>query len=181
MPASYQIKIALPEHIPHLPGIELAAVELFPEADVPPALRSDTTSEREFLEAQTSGHLWVALTDSQTPIGFAIAEVIDGVAHLEEVDVDPEHGRRGVGTALIRAVCAWTARNYDAVTLTTFSHLPWNAPFYRHLGFREIPAAEIQPGLAAILEDEGRRGLDITTRIAMRLDLASGFATCDRA
>ena len=181
MTVSYHIQVALPEHIPHLSGIELAAVELFPETDVSSALRSDTTSEEEFLEAQTSGHLWVALTDSDTPIGFAIAEVVDGVAHLEEIDVDPEHGRRGVGTALVRAVCAWAAQKYDALTLTTFGHLPWNAPFYRRLGFREIPAVDIQPGLAAILDDEGRRGLDLTTRIAMRLDLAAGPATCGPA
>lgn len=179
MSAPYHIQLALPEHIPHLAGIELAAVELFSEVDIPPALRADTTSEKEFLEVQRAGRLWVALADADIPIGFAHVEIVDGVAHLEEIDVLPEYGRRGIGAALVRAVCEWAAREYDAVTLTTFVHLPWNAPFYRGLGFREIPPSEIATGLAAIIEDEGRRGLDLTTRIAMRLELAGRTAPCD--
>ena len=51
--------------------------------------------------------LWVALTE-EVPVGFALVEMLaNDLPHLEELDVDPSHGRRGVGTALVRAVCKW--------------------------------------------------------------------------
>jgi GNAT superfamily N-acetyltransferase len=54
--------------------------------------------------------------------------------HLEEMDVLPEHAGQGLGAALIEAVCSWAhTRGFDAVTLSTFRDVPWNAPFYpRH-------------------------------------------------
>ena len=70
--------------------------------------------------------------------------------HLEEVDVHPDHGRRGVGTALVRAVCDWVRRSGHAeITLTTFRALPWNMPFYRRLGFEEMRDDALRPELLA--------------------------------
>jgi hypothetical protein len=54
--------------------------------------------------------------------------------------------------------------------LTTFRHLPWNAPFYQKVGFRILEKANLDEQLAEILEEEAK-GLDITKRVAMRLDL----------
>jgi GNAT superfamily N-acetyltransferase len=113
--------------------------------------------------------LWVALADDQ-PVGFAHALVLEpGAIHLEEVDVDPEHGRRGLGTGLVEAVCASArAAGYRCITLTTFRDLPWNMPFYVRLGFEVIPPDEVSPVLQAVLQDETRRGLDPARRVAMR-------------
>jgi N-acetylglutamate synthase-like GNAT family acetyltransferase len=96
-----------------------------------------------------------------------------GVVHLAEIDVHPEHGRRGIGTQLVKAVCQWAVANgYRSVTLTTFREVPWNMPFYERLGFEEIPAAELTPGLIAIIEEETNRGLDPERRVPMRFVLA---------
>jgi len=115
------------------------------------------------------GHLWVALADD-VPVGFAHVKVLEPtVAHLEEIDVHPEHGRRGLGTKLVMAVCAWAGRDgHRSVTLTTFRDLPWNMPFYARLGFQVIVPEEFSPALRSVIEDETRRGLDPTRRVAMR-------------
>jgi GNAT superfamily N-acetyltransferase len=106
----------------------------------------------------------------EVPVGFAHVEVIEReVAHLEEIDVDPGHGHRGLGTQLVLQVCDWAAGNgYASVTLTTFRDVPWNMPFYERLGFREIPTPELSPALRAVVEAETRRGLDPLRRVVMR-------------
>jgi N-acetylglutamate synthase-like GNAT family acetyltransferase len=103
-------------------------------------------------------------------VGFAHIEVLEPtVAHLEEIDVHPDHGRRGVGTELVFSVCRWAAANgYSCVTLTTFRDVPWNRPFFARLGFEEIPPEELSPALLSVIEDETRRGLDSSRRVAMR-------------
>ena len=71
--------------------------------------------------ATREGRLWVATAAGQ-PVGFAHLEVLaPDLVHLEELDVLPWHGRRGIGTALVRAVCAWAKEHgFARVTLTTF-------------------------------------------------------------
>jgi GNAT superfamily N-acetyltransferase len=110
----------------------------------------------------------VVLAVGDPPIGFASVGLIDRVAHLWQLAVDPDEGRRGYGTALVRAVCAWARANGDgAVTLTTFRDVAWNGPFYARLGFRTL--AELTPGLAAIRDHERSIGDDdFGPRIAMR-------------
>ena len=39
--------------------------------------------------------------------------------------------------------------------------------FYERLGFEEIPATMMSPALRAVLENEARRGLDVSRRVAM--------------
>lgn len=55
-----------------------------------------------------------------------------------------------------------------ALTLSTFRTVPWNAPYYRRLGFREVEAAQITAGLRAVLDAEVAFGLDPSTRVCMR-------------
>jgi GNAT superfamily N-acetyltransferase len=166
------IVVAQPSHVPQLPGIELAAAALFPVGDLPEPLRTDTTSLEELLDAQRAGRLWVALSGTREPIGMALVGIVDGLPHLEELDVRPEYGRRGVGASLVRTVQAWALEaGSQAISLTTFSHLPWNAPFYERLGFRPLSTDELTPGLRAILIEEARQGLDPAKRVAMRCEI----------
>ena len=99
---------------------------------------------------------------------------MDGQPHVEEIDVDPAHGRLGIGRALLETALAWArAAGHRAVTLTTFREIPWNAPFYERAGFRVLAPHEIGPGLAAVVRDETARGLDPRQRVAMRRELAT--------
>lgn len=164
----YRIAAARPTDLPLLPAIELAAATLL-AGHAPASVLAETTSQADLEDAQQRGHLWVALADD-VPVGFAHLMVFGpSIAHLEEIDVHPEHGRRGLGRRLVLASCQWAATNgYSWVTLTTFREVPWNMPFYPRLGFEEIPPEELTPALLSVVEDETRRGLDPSRRVAMR-------------
>jgi GNAT superfamily N-acetyltransferase len=164
----YRIAMARLSDVPLLPAIELAAATLL-AGHAPASVLAETTGQADLEDAQQRGHLWVALADD-VPVGFAHIEVLaPGIAHLEEIDVHPEHGRRGLGRRLVLAVCEWAGTNgYSWVTLTTFRDVPWNMPFYARLGFEEIPAKQLSPALLSVIEDESRRGLDPRRRVAMR-------------
>ena len=173
---TYRIMHARQHDLPLLPAIELAAARML-TGHAPAAVLGETTTQFQFRDAWRHGRLWVALAD-HAPVGFAHVVVHEaGVAHLEELDVHPEHARRGLGRRLVATVCAWAAaRGYQAVTLTTFRDVPWNMPFYERCGFAVVPAAEISPAMLSVVIDEYRRGLDPQRRVVMRRPCEIGHA-----
>jgi chromate reductase, NAD(P)H dehydrogenase (quinone) len=175
----YSIVRARPEHLSEIPNIELAAAQLL-SGHAPESVLRETTSDSVLQGAVRQGRLWVALAGNAA-VGFAHVEISDArTAHLEEIDVLPAHGRRGLGTRLVTAVCEWAASaGYDSVTLTTFRDVPWNRPFYERLGFRVVPNAELSAALRAITEDETRRGLDPSRRVAMERPCGPMFDVTD--
>ena len=119
-----------------------------------------------------SGILRVAEVEGQA-VGFALCGEIDGHAHLFEMDVVPEHGRRGIGSALLEAVCGEAAtRGYAAMTLTTLRDVPWNAPFYAGRGFSELTETEWGQALGEIVARERMLGFPMRLRVVMRCQLA---------
>lgn len=167
IPATLRIRKADAQDLDQIAPIEAAAAALFPPGRIPDA--QETTPLQELQEAAGEGLLWVAEVGEEL-VGFCIAWLEDDRLHLEEVDVLPRFGGRGIGRALIDAVIAEARhRKLAEVTLTTFADLAWNGPFYRRLGFREFKHNELPHALAAILEEERRSGM--TQRIAMRLEV----------
>ena len=168
MNARYWITTARPQDLARLPAIELAAARLL-AGHAPESVLNETTSPVVLKNALHEGRLWVALVDDGA-VGFAHVEVIEReTAHLEEIDVDPEHGRRGLGTQLVLQVCDWAAGNgYAAVTLSTFRDVPWNMPFYARLGFGIVAPEHLSFALRTVVEDETRRGLDPSRRVVMK-------------
>lgn len=178
----YEIRLADLRELEELPEIERRAGQRFRQLEGLADLADDMTSMDQLLAAHGHGLVWVIAPATLTPapltpatsriIGFAFGAVVDGNLHLEELDVLPEFGRRGLGKALVQAVIrAARDAGFPAITLTTFRHVPWNAPFYAKLGFRIVPPRDLSPGLAAEFADEARRGLPIAIRVVMRLDL----------
>jgi GNAT superfamily N-acetyltransferase len=181
--SAYRIVPAAAEHAEILPAIEFAAATLFSDDDVPPRLKAFAIPAQMHRRAAEDGRLWVALAlpaesrdgGDEVPVGFAHATIVDGEAFVFEVDVHPAHARRGVGTRLMRAVESWArAKGFAGVALTTFRHLPWNAPFYARLGYQEIADPDLTDGLRKQLAQEALNGLDPTKRVAMRLELGPG-------
>jgi GNAT superfamily N-acetyltransferase len=168
--AEYTVGLARREHVPVLPGIERAAAALFPDDVLTPELRESALPVEQLELAHAERRLWTALTRSGIPVGFAMAVRESDAAWLQEIDVHPAHQRRDLGRRLIQCVIDW-ARTHalGCVTLTTFEHLPWNAPFYSRLGFRKLAEHELDGELLERLRSERRRGLD--QRVAMRLVL----------
>jgi len=172
MKASYQIRRAGLEELPLIPEIEQAASTLFLDTAYSFLIGYEPISMDLLRERQRGGLVWVACDEAQEPVGFAVAAVIDGVAHLDELDVHPSHGRRGLGRLLALAVCEWAqAAGYEAVTLSTFRDIPWNRPFYERLGFRALGEDELGPGLRHVRAREAAMGLPLAKRVCMRRDL----------
>jgi GNAT superfamily N-acetyltransferase len=119
------------------------------------------------------GRSWVAVDgDDGPPVGYAVADVVDGAAHLEQISVHPKWHGQGVGRLLMDQVRDWAVQTgRHAVTLTTFTDVAWNRPLYEHLGFRVLADEEIEPGLRAVRDEEAAHGLVPSTRVCMRLDL----------
>lgn len=114
-----------------------------------------------------TGDLWVV---GDPPVAFAIVEDLDANTHVDQLSLDPNWSRRGIGRSLLDHVTGLArAQGRPFVTLTTFVAVPWNAPYYRRLGFDEVPEDEMGPGLRAILDAERRRWTDRHhARVAMR-------------
>ncbi|MEO5820375.1 MAG: GNAT family N-acetyltransferase [Vicinamibacteraceae bacterium] len=97
----YAIALAEPRHLEALGAIELAAARLLVD-HAPPSVLAEQTPHDVFTAAMNRGHLWLALA-ADGPVGFAQVELLTAdVPHLHEIDVHPSHGRRGVGTRLVR-------------------------------------------------------------------------------
>jgi len=163
----YVIAPAEPRHLDALGAIELAAAAQL-AGHAPPSVLEEVTPRGVLDAAVSRGHLWVAVL-GDTPVGFAHVEPLTvDVPHLDEIDVHPSHGRRGLGTRLVGAVCDWAAAaGHRAITLTTFRDVPWNMPWYRRLGFVELPAEAWSDALRRQVASETARGLDPSRRLAM--------------
>jgi len=164
----YVVRLARPKDVALLPAIERASAQLFSGLRLAPGVFADATDEEDLREAQQEGLLWVAIGPGDRPVGFALVEELGGAAHLDELDVHPAHGRRGLGAALVAAVCDGArARGFPAVTLTTFRELAWNAPFYRGLGFRALAHEELGLALETLVAREDAAGLPAAERVVM--------------
>jgi len=151
-----------------LAEVEKASEAPFNEAGI--SMPADYVSEDELRKCAV---VLVAPGPSGAPIGFATIDVVDGAAHLSQLSVHADYGRRGIGRGLLAAVVGWARRGgLPAVTLTTFRDVPWNGPFYRRHGFVDLDGAALTPGLREIRDHEVAMGLDaLAPRCAMRRPL----------
>lgn len=96
---------------------------------------------------------------SELVVGFVHVIETEGIAHLEQLSVLPHHGRQGYGRRLVNAaVTEIASRGYSEVTLRTYLHVPWNAPFYETCGFVRSEASS--PFHRRLTEIESRIGLE---------------------
>jgi N-acetylglutamate synthase-like GNAT family acetyltransferase len=95
--------------------------------------------------------------------------VLRGRIYVEALDVVPQHAGRRIGAALLDHVDA-RARETGAthVELSTFRHVPWNAPYYQRLGFSVLDDDELDAALLRIRNLRIARGVDETKRVFMR-------------
>lgn len=166
------IRPARPDDLDQIEAIEDAADALLIEALSPDRWDAAPPGAA---RAAMPGFLLVAQVDADNTgtgnlIGFVHVLEIDGLAHLEQLSVLPEHGRRGYGRMLVDAAMG-TARDrgHDRLTLRTYADVPWNAPFYRTMGFiEEEPTTTFHRSLVDTEHDLERYG----RRIQMGRDLA---------
>ncbi|MFJ8541501.1 GNAT family N-acetyltransferase [Streptomyces sp. NPDC093586] len=161
------------DELPVLQDIERAAGECFRDIGMPEIAEDEPLPLGELARYHDAGLAWVAVNAADVPVAYLIADRVDGDLHVEQVSVHPDSARRGVGRSLLDHL-ADRARNegVPALTLTTFTQVPWNAPYYAaRCGFRPVDDRELTPGLRKIREREAAHGLDRWPRCCMRRGL----------
>ncbi|HKS43907.1 MAG TPA: GNAT family N-acetyltransferase [Amycolatopsis sp.] len=119
-----------------------------------------------------AGLVWVAVNGNDHAVAYLVAEPVDGGLHVKQVSVHATSARRGIGRSLLDHLARHAVANtVPALTLTTFTEVPWNAPYYERCGFRRLSPDELTSGLHAIRASEAAAGLDRWPRVCMRRDL----------
>jgi GNAT superfamily N-acetyltransferase len=168
----YDVRPAARADLPALAAVERAAQALFAHAGMPELADAPVLSLAEVEQYAADGFVAVAEHPRDGIVGFVVVRPLGGAAHVQELDVHPDHGRQGLGRALLDRALAWArAAGYRTVTLSTFRDVPWNAPFYARVGFRETAPGEASPELRALRAREPGWGLDIARRGLMTLAL----------
>ncbi|MEI5007918.1 GNAT family N-acetyltransferase [Streptomyces sp. PmtA] len=167
-----RIRPAEPGELPLLQDIERAAGEPFRAVGMAAVADDDPPPLDELERYRRSGGLWVTETGDGRPVAYLLTEPVDGAAHIEQLSVHPDVARRGLGRELIdHLAAAATDDGLSALTLTTFTEVPWNAPYYTRLGFRTLGEDELTEGLRNIRKAEAVHGLDRWPRVCMRRPL----------
>ncbi|MCK9782995.1 MULTISPECIES: GNAT family N-acetyltransferase [Enterobacterales] len=157
-----------------LPAIELSAGQLFSTLeDLRWISESGVQSvEKHVAFIRQQGH-WVAVNRDNEPVGFIMTTSLPESLFIHELSVSLDWQNRGIGKLLIQKVKDEAKlHKFDAITLTTFRHVPWNAPYYQRLGFSILPESEIPSSLQAVLDNEVERGgFAKETRCAMKFEI----------
>lgn len=163
-----RIRAARAEELPRLQEIEVSAGAAFREIGMP-EVADDPPPRLDLLDRyRRAGRAWVIAGAEDLPVAYAMLDVVDERIHVAQLSVHPDHARRGLGGQLLdRAGALAVAAGMSALTLITFRDVPWNAPYYARLGFRELSTEELAPGLAYLLATEAEHGFDLQQRVCM--------------
>ncbi|PWK66626.1 acetyltransferase (GNAT) family protein [Streptomyces sp. CG 926] len=172
MAIAFTVRPARPTEAAVLQDIERAAGRCFRDIGMPEIADDEPPTLDELAAHRRAGRAWVSVGAADVPVAYLIAERVEGNLHVEQVSVHPDHARRGLGRGLLEHLAEFARRaGVPALTLTTFTEVPWNAPYYARCGFRQLDEAELTPGLRKIREREAAHGLDRWPRVCMRRDL----------
>lgn len=177
----YRIRPARGDEVGDLQKIDLASATLFMGSGLidfgPSGAPTEPIPEDRLRKGFGDGLIWVAVDDREELVGFALCSDRGDDLYLDQLSVLPTHGRRGLGSRLVRR-CMQEAetRSHKRVSLSTFRKIAWNGPFYRKLGFREVPAWRLQDWQVAI-RDAQRTTMDIRLRCFMQRPVKSRLST----
>ena len=166
------VRLARESDLHVLREIERGAGQCFADIGMAFIAEDEPPSIEALREFQSEGQAWVWADTHDLPVAYLLAELVDGCAHLEQVSVHPDYAHRRIGRALMDHLADWArAQALQAITLATFTEVPWNGPYYARCGFRYLTDDELTPGLRAIRTNEAKHGLDQWPRACMRREL----------
>lgn len=166
------IRLAREADLPVFQEIELAAGQAFADLGMAAVAEDDPPTLEALRGFQRAGTAWTHVGANDVPDAYLLAGIVDGCAHIEQVSVHPDSARKGIGRALVEQLAQWARqRAIGAMTLTTFTEVPWNGPYYQRCGFRYLTDAELTPGLRHLRAAETARGLDEWPRACMHREL----------
>ncbi len=168
-----RIRSPRPDELEALRSIERDAGRTFAGIGLAEVAADEPLSVAQLEAFRSAGRVWVAVDGRDRPAAYLLSAVVDGCAHIEQVSVAPRHARQGLGAALVDQLeaTAVTERR-PALTLTAFRDVPWNAPYYRRLGFVVVEPADQGSELRALLAREAASIPGDAPRVAMRRGVA---------
>lgn len=171
---SIVIRPALAADIPALAAVERSAAAAFLAAPGLEWIAASEPTPASFLQGcLEKGRLWVADDEYGTLCAFLAAQEQGSHIFIVELSVALASQRRGIGTRLMAAVEAHARQlGAQALTLTTYRDLAWNAPYYARLGYAEVEPAQLGESYVAKVAYEATHGHDPALRCVMlkRLD-----------
>jgi GNAT superfamily N-acetyltransferase len=158
------LRSARPEEIETIRALERASAQRF--VGLMDALAADEPSPATVLAARIADGGLVVAVEHQAIAGFAMFRPVEDRLYVEQIDVLPAFAGRRLGAALLDAVSE-RARTLGlaGLALSTFRDVPWNAPYYRRLGFVALETLTL--GLLAVRAEHLARGLDESQRLFM--------------
>jgi len=171
-PSGAAVRAGVEADLPLLAGIEVAADAQYADAGHPELADGSSIPEPVARKAVEQGRLAVA-TVAGRPVGWVYWGRVGGELSIGQICVSPAHGRRGIGTALLRYVLDRAAEAGEpAVVLNTQSDVAWNRPWYEKHGFAVVPEPDWTEGMRVVTEQQAADGLDWSSRVHMRRRLA---------
>ena len=154
--------------LPLLQRLEMEAGQRFREVGRDDVADANPLPLETLVAHRRAGRVFAARVSGELA-GFVVVGTVDGEGHVEELSVSPAFGRRGLGSQLLEYAAEWArVRGLEALTLSTFRDVAFNAPFYARRGFVELPVAAQGPELAERRAQEEVRGLSAADRVCMR-------------
>jgi ribosomal protein S18 acetylase RimI-like enzyme len=148
--------------------LERRSTVRFEGTDFAHHIGEDPTDAEHLIQRATDGGFLVAV-EADRPVAYVIFREVEGCGYIEQIDVDPDYAGRRLGAALLDAVAdIGRRRGWPALTLSTYRDIPWNAPWYRRLGFVDWEGDALDEGHRAIRERHIANGLAEDRRTFMR-------------
>jgi GNAT superfamily N-acetyltransferase len=163
-----RIRLASPDDVPKVAPLEQAAAEVFRTIGMDAVADDPPIANSVLLQAVEDRRLWVAVEYGVLK-AYLLGEFLPRSLHIDQVTVHPDAARRGLGALMIESVSADPrSKRLGLLTLTSFKDVPWNAPYYRRIGFVDIDEPDWPEGVAEKVAAEREQGLDAWPRVVMQ-------------
>ncbi len=169
-----KLRLAQRQDISQLVAVERSAAQLFrQQAELQHLAEGEVMSPQQHADFIDRQREWVMVNPTEQIVGFIAVLPFPYSWHIAELSVATHWQRQGVGKRLIEEVAEQARRQgVQRLTLTTFEHVAWNAPYYQRLGFRRVATAQLDTQLQHLLAQEAGQSFAASSRCAMEFTLS---------
>ncbi|WP_299999841.1 GNAT family N-acetyltransferase [uncultured Cedecea sp.] len=142
--------------IPALQALEAAAAQRFLAIPELAMLASDgVTDTQAHIISMTQNLAWLVEDADGVILGFCYAQRLSASLYLAEISSHPTARGLGVGRMLVTHVRKMAAEyGMPGVTLTTYTDIPWNGPWYQQQGFTVLNPLSLSDELMSIVRQQ---------------------------